>query len=76
MALTMDPDFFIAWRKQQGLTQNQIAAFLNVNISAIKKWETKARKLPPYIGLLMAAIEKGLEPVGKDRMIEVSGAEE
>jgi hypothetical protein len=29
------------------------------------------RKLPPYINLLMACVEKGIEPVSKDAMIPV-----
>ena len=73
-AKTLDPEYFIAWRKRQGLTQQDIATVLDVNISAVKKWETRARKLPSYIGYVMAAIEAGLEPVGKDHMIEVAGA--
>jgi len=34
----------------------------------VKKWERKARKLPLYIGYLVACVEKGIEPVGKDGM--------
>ena len=74
MAKTLDPDYFIRWRKTQGLTQQSLADVLGVNISAVKKWETKARKLPPYIGLVMAAIEAGLPPVGQEYMIEAASA--
>lgn len=74
MAATLDPAYFVEWRKAQGLTQQAIADALSVNISAIKKWEGGARKLPPYIGYVMAAIENGLEPVGQGHMIEVAGA--
>ena len=69
---TLDPDYFISWRKRQGLTQQDIATVLDVNISAVKKWETRARKLPPYIGYVMAAIEAGLPPVGADHMLDVA----
>lgn len=75
MALTMDVEYFVEWRKRVGLTQARLAEILNVNISAVKKWEGGARKLPPYIGLLMAAIEQGLEPVGREHMIEVESAD-
>lgn len=37
----------------------------------MKKWERRARKLPPYVGFLMACVEKGIEPVGKNAMIQV-----
>lgn len=68
VTLTMDVEFFVAWRKRVGLTQQQFADKLGVNLSAVKKWEGGARKLPPYIGLVMAAIEAGLAPVGSDHM--------
>lgn len=71
MPQTMDIDFFVAWRKRVGLTQMELAQTLGVNVSAVKKWETRERKLPPYIGYVMAAIEAGIEPLGKDAMIEV-----
>jgi DNA-binding transcriptional regulator YiaG len=71
MTLTMDIDYFIAWRKRQGLTQEQLAAKIWVSLPTVKKWERRARKLPPYIGFLMACVEKGIEPIGKDAMIQV-----
>ncbi len=71
MAKTMDPAFFVAWRKRQGLTQAQFAAKTGDHLVTVKRWETGARKLPPHIGWIMAAIEAGLEPVGHEAMIEV-----
>lgn len=73
LTLTMDVEFFVAWRKRVGLTQQQLADKLGVNLSAVKKWEGGVRKLPPYIGLVMAAIEAGLEPVGGDYMRAFEG---
>lgn len=75
MPMTMDHSFFMAWRKRTGLTQARLAEILNVSISTVKKWESGLRKLPPYIGLLMAAIDKGIEPLGADAMIEVDGSD-
>lgn len=72
MAKTMDPAYFVAWRKRQGLTQAQFAAKSGDHLVTVKRWETGARKLPPHIGWIMAAIEHGLEPVGVEAMIEVS----
>ncbi|TAT70003.1 XRE family transcriptional regulator [Rhizobium ruizarguesonis] len=71
MTLTMDIDYFVAWRKRQGLTQEQLAEKMWVSLPTVKKWERKARKLPPYIGFLMACVEQGIEPVGKDAMLQV-----
>lgn len=75
MSLTMDHLYFTEWRKRTGLTQAKIAEILNVSISTVKKWESGLRKLPPYIGLLMAAIDKGLEPIGAEAMLEVEGSD-
>ncbi len=72
--LTMDHHYFVAWRKRQGLTQVELADKWTVNLTTMKRWETGARKLPPYIGWMMAAIENGLDPVGKEAMIEVEGS--
>lgn len=71
MAKTMDPAYFVAWRKRMGLTQAQFAAKSGDHLVTVKRWETGARKLPPHIGWIMAAIEHGLEPVGKEAMIDV-----
>lgn len=74
MPMTMDVTYFIAWRKRLGLTQVRLTEILGINVRTIKKWESGERRLPPYIGLLMAAIEHGLDPLGAEAMIEVSGA--
>lgn len=73
MAKTMDPAYFVAWRKRMGLTQAQFAAKSGDHLVTVKRWETGARKLPPHIGWIMAAIEHGLEPVGQEAMIEFEG---
>ncbi|UXT53277.1 helix-turn-helix transcriptional regulator (plasmid) [Agrobacterium tumefaciens] len=70
MAKRMDPAFFVAWRNKAGLTQTKLSKILDVSESTIKKWEAGDRKIPNYMGLLMAAIDRGLEPLGQDAMIE------
>ncbi|AYM66122.1 hypothetical protein G6L68_25390 [Agrobacterium fabrum] len=76
MAKTMNPTYFVAWRKRMGLTQAQFAAKSGDHLVTVKRWETGARKLPPHIGWIMAAIENGLEPVGKEAMFEVEDSRE
>lgn len=71
MSKTMDPAYFVAWRKKSGLTQVRLSEILDANISTIKKWEAGTRRIPSYMGLLMAAIDKGLEPLGQEAMIDV-----
>lgn len=70
MALSMDRTFFAAERKRLGFTQEKLAGVLNVNIYTVKKWEGGSRKIPPYMGYALAAIEAGLEPLGKDSLVD------
>lgn len=73
---TMDPAYFIAWRKRQGMTQDKLAERMGgISVYTVRRWEAGNRKLPPYIGLIMAAIENGLEPIGIEAMIEVAGSD-
>jgi transcriptional regulator with XRE-family HTH domain len=66
----MDRLFFVQWRKKQCLTQAQLALVIGVNPSAVKRWEGGNRPIPNYMGLVMAAIESGLEPVRENRHVE------
>lgn len=74
MAKTMDPAYFVAWRKRMGLTQAQFAHKSGDHLVTVKRWETGARKLPPHVGWVMVAIENGLEPLGQEAMIDVDVA--
>ncbi|NHT78916.1 hypothetical protein G8E10_24770 [Rhizobiaceae bacterium CRRU44] len=74
--LTMDPAFFVAWRKRQGFTQVTLSERIHVNLFTVKRWEGGSRKIPPYMGLIMAAIENDLEPIGTEAMIEVEGSDD
>jgi Predicted transcriptional regulator len=69
--LTMDYRFFVQWRKDMGFTQADVARHLHQHLVTVKRWETGKRTLPPYIGLLMAALENDLEPVGRHAMYPV-----
>ncbi|MBY5453964.1 hypothetical protein HFO91_30770 [Rhizobium leguminosarum] len=71
MPLAMDRLFFTAERERLGFTHEKLAATLGLNLSAPKKWATGARKVPPYMGYVFAALEKGLEPVGTDYPIPI-----
>ncbi|TBH28188.1 hypothetical protein ELG63_36485 [Rhizobium leguminosarum] len=70
MALSMDRKFFASERKRLKMTQEAMAEVLSQNIYTIKKWEGGLRKIPPYMGYVLAAIEAGLEPIGKDHLVE------
>lgn len=70
MTKRMDPAFFVAWRTKAGLTQAKLSKILDVSESTIKKWESGTRAIPRYMGLLMAAIDRGLEPLGQEAMID------
>ncbi|TBE73858.1 XRE family transcriptional regulator [Rhizobium leguminosarum] len=74
-AMTMDPAFFVTWRKRHNKTNKDIAELLDVHEQTVKSWNSGKRKIPPYMGLLMAAIDAGLEPVGKDHMIPVEAVQ-
>lgn len=72
----LDRDFFVSERKRLQLTQAQLAFILFQSLDTIKKWERRERKIPPFVGYVFAAIEAGLEPNGKDRILfSVSGGD-
>ena len=61
--MEMTPEYFVAWRKALGFTQDSLSARIKVNKFTITRWEIGARGFPPYIGLLMAAVEHDLKDV-------------
>ncbi len=64
-----DRDFFVSERKRLKLTQAQIAVILFQSLDTIKKWERRERKIPPFIGYVFAALDAGIEPRGRDRIL-------
>lgn len=75
MTTSLDPAFFVEWRKGRGMTQAKLAERLRMSLAGLKKWEGGERKIPAYIGLALAAIDAGLDPVGLDHMLEGDAAE-
>jgi hypothetical protein len=46
--------------KARGLSEHQIAAMLGCGVNSVTRWKQYAP--PHYIGLAIAALEKGLQP--------------
>lgn len=69
--MTLPPEFLSDWRARVDFTQAKLAGELGTDVRTIKRWESGDRVMPPFLGLALAAIEKGLDPVGKEAMIEV-----
>ncbi|NTA19771.1 helix-turn-helix domain-containing protein [Agrobacterium tumefaciens] len=65
---SLDREFFVAERKRLKLTQEKMAEVLFQNVYTIKKWEGGDRKIPPYMVYVLAALEAGLPPRGKEHL--------
>lgn len=66
--LSMDKEFFVTERKRLKLTQEKMAEVLFQSVYTIKKWEGGDRKIPPYMVYVLAALEAGLPPRGKEHL--------
>jgi len=71
MALSIDRHFFASERKRLQFTHERLAATLGLNLFTPKKWSNGSRKIPPYVGYALVALEKGLEPIGADHPVPV-----
>jgi DNA-binding transcriptional regulator YiaG len=49
----IDSETLYRWRLDKNLTQDQAAEVLLVSVATIRKWEQKAREIPPMVGLLI-----------------------
>ena len=49
-----------AWRLRHGLTQAELAWLLGVSQSAVGKWETGDRKIPPFLSFTLSCLEREL----------------
>jgi transcriptional regulator with XRE-family HTH domain len=57
----MTPTDLIAWRKQQGLGVEALAALLGVHRQTVWQWETGRRAIPAYLELALRQLEKEAE---------------
>jgi len=64
--VTMKGKNLVNWRKQQGLTQKQLAQVLGVDVMTISRWERGVRGIPPYIPLALETLENRLKAGGAE----------
>ena len=55
------------WRSEHGLTQAALAKCLNVAWATVARWEIDVRKIPPYLHLALATIERERAMKGGDK---------
>ena len=58
-----------AWRRKQGLTQEQLANCLGVIRITITRWETDVRAVPSFLPLALEALENRMKQGGRDGLI-------
>jgi DNA-binding transcriptional regulator YiaG len=59
----MTPDRIRSFRDERGITQAALAALLGVRDATVSDWERGVKTPPAYLGLALAAIRDGVEPV-------------
>lgn len=55
------------WRSKHGITQLELAKFLKVSWSAVARWETEARAIPPYLHLALETVARNLKKKGGEK---------
>jgi len=51
------------WRKRHGLSRQRLADELGTTFQSVWNWETGAVRLPPWLELALAELERRLAPV-------------
>ena len=59
----MTPESLVAWRKARGWSQQALAEAIRCSRRSVVNWESGANPIPPYVGILLAAVQKKLKPV-------------
>jgi transcriptional regulator with XRE-family HTH domain len=57
----MDKEGLKTWRRQQGLTQRQLAEMLGVSTMAVAYWEWGKRSIPALLPLALEALENRMK---------------
>lgn len=52
----MTPAELQSWRRQQGLSQEALAALLIVDTMTVSRWERGVHTIPPYLPLTLQAL--------------------
>jgi transcriptional regulator with XRE-family HTH domain len=56
-----------AWRRKQGLTQEELALCLGVIRITITRWETGVRAVPSFLPLALEALEYRMKQGGSEK---------
>lgn len=59
----MTPDTLRAFRDELRLTQAGLASRLGVTRTTVAQWEVGRYPTPPLLGLALAAVRAGLDPI-------------
>ena len=54
----LTPEELREWRIRYDLTQDELAKLIGVSQKTVSHWETGARKIPPYLVLLLEYLKK------------------
>jgi transcriptional regulator with XRE-family HTH domain len=61
-----------AWRRERGITQQELCTRLGVTVLAVKRWEGAKRRIPPFLHLALQAIDATL-PIKERKEVKTNG---